>query len=816
MKIKATIVIVTLMLVTFSVVTAQGLNDVPGKIVYWRTSPSTLFGYAVGPNRIYTASPSIVKLPNGDYLLSFNLFGSDMNPSAEVSGTTYIYRSSDKGNTWSAVSDTPMSDMKRGSLFVKDGVVYIWGFKAAPGQVIIRKSTDNGLTWSAATELTTETRGGTPFNPVIMNDHQGVERVWFPVGGKRLMSGKSDASLIMAATNWTKVGNNANSDNQPDFGTGVSVEVISEAQIVNAPHTGLVIMPKVEMKGVGAPYFSYTVLLRKDPSSNNTLQDATTEDWVALPGAEKKFAASYDSVSGKFYVLSNPVLPAHETNSKWTWQLIRNTAAIISSRDLRNWDVEQLFLYSKNIDYEGFQYLNFDFDGDDMIVASRTAFDITNEPGVNNKPPRGHDSNMITFHKITNFRETTPDFFLTYSGNKVFRHEQTQHAAAPLGSFANGDVFDGLAFGTINGFAQDVDGDVYISEERGRILRFDALGNFKETVTVSPATMLQTEKLTVKPPAYGERTYIKTRNGNWTDLSNWFYWGRPDTDYEVANLGSAITSNSTITIDKPYSMRGVRFLSTYRYTLAGAGEIKIKSQSGAGILEVNKGNHTINISVSLESHIAGYAANHTGISFNGPFKMNGNDLFKKGSGKFELNNRFVMDGGSLVLDGLAPIVFTSSAVADLNGKLKFEPDSGIELINGSAFQLIEGVESLKGVFSEVILPVLSDGLRWDLSTLYTDGKVSITDGEETSIKGLTTANKDIKVYPNPFSDELTIELKGNKKKANYLIINASGQLVAKGEIIEKTPINTSKFYPGVYIIKAENEKIFELYKLIKN
>jgi hypothetical protein len=806
-----------LVLSGISFITAQNLSNVPGKVVYWRKSPSTFLGFPLSPNRIYTASPSIVKLDNGDYLLSFNLFGSDMSPGADVSGTTYIYKSSDKGYTWSALTIPPMSEMKRGSLFVKDGVVYLWGFKAAPGIILIRKSEDNGQSWSAATELTTDTRGGTPFNPVPTKDDKGIERVWFAVGGKRLMSGKSDESSIMLSNSWTKVGNNANSDTQPDFGSGVNVEVISEAQIVHAPHTGLVLMPKVEMKGVRAPYFSHTVLLRKSPDSNNRLLDANLDDWVALPGAEKKFAASYDSVSGKFYVLSNPVLPADENNSKWTWQLIRNTAAILSSRDLYHWDVEKLFLHSRNIDYEGFQYFNFDYDGDDMIVVSRTAFDISEEPGASNKPPRGHDSNMITYHTIENFRELSPNFFLTYNENKILRHEQTQHAAAPLGSFVNGVAFDGTTLGAINGLAQDVDGDVYISEENGRILRFDALGNFKETGSGSPVPLKQTDKLFISPPAYGERSYIKSGSGNWADLSNWFYWGRPDTDYEIANLGSAITSNSTLTIDKLYSMKGIRFRSTLEYTLAGSGKIRLKSGSGNGIIDVYKGKHSISIPVVFESNTVAYIANHGMLSFKAPVYLNGCELYLKGSGQFEINNKFIMEGGTLVVDGQSAIFFTSSVVSELNGKLSFRPASHINIGKDTVFQFIKGVESLKGVFSEIILPVLNEGLKWDLSALYTDGKVSIKTVEETSVEEFNSnTNNRLRVYPNPFSDELNIEVIGDRNRYDFFIFNINGQLASKGEIFGNITLKTNNLSAGVYLIKVVYEESIEYNKINKD
>ena len=76
-------------------------------------------------------------------------------------------------------------------------------------------------------------------------------------------------------------------------------------------------------------------------------------------------------------------------------------------------------------------------------------------------------------------------------------------------------------------------------------------------------------------------------------------------------------------------------------------------------------------------------------------------------------------------------------------------------------------------------------------------------------------NKVIKVYPNPVSNELIIEIEGNSDKLDFEILNAIGQVVFKGNFIEKTTVHTTNFAPGVYLIKLENGKTFEFKKIIK-
>jgi hypothetical protein len=241
-------------------------------------------------------------------------------------------------------------------------------------------------------------------------------------------------------------------------------------------------------------------------------------------------------------VLSNPILPAH-TNSTIAADMIRNTAALLSSRDLFNWKVEKLFLYSTDIDTDGFGYLNFDFDGTNMVVVARTAFKV--QDGVD--PQRGHDSNLLTFHRLNNFRNLRPDQYLTISENKILRYERTAYQNAPLGSFTLGSLFAGAALTSPNGMGKTAGGDVYVRESGGRILHFDAAGNFIKTNSTAPVSF-QSTPMDISPLQGGECSWVRAGSGSWDDLLNWYYWGRPDTTEEVAVFGSAATAATTVSI----------------------------------------------------------------------------------------------------------------------------------------------------------------------------------------------------------------------------------------------------------------------------
>lgn len=80
----------------------------------------------------------------------------------------------------------------------------------------------------------------------------------------------------------------------------------------------------------------------------------------------------------------------------------RNTVALVHSRDLRTWEVCCILLHHPDPLHHAFQYLDWRFDGEDIIAVSRTAFDEPSGLAHNQ-----HDANYMTFHRFKNFRELT-------------------------------------------------------------------------------------------------------------------------------------------------------------------------------------------------------------------------------------------------------------------------------------------------------------------------------------------------------------------------------------------------------------------------
>lgn len=99
-----------------------------------------------------------------------------------------------------------------------------------------------------------------------------------------------------------------------------------------------------------------------------------------------------------YWTLAN-FIPIHHAGQKSPASL-RNTLALLHSEDLRSWTVSVVLLYHPDVARHGFQYADWQFDGDDLIAVVRTAFD-DEEGGAHSS----HDANFLTFHRWENFRQ---------------------------------------------------------------------------------------------------------------------------------------------------------------------------------------------------------------------------------------------------------------------------------------------------------------------------------------------------------------------------------------------------------------------------
>ena len=83
-----------------------------------------------------------------------------------------------------------------------------------------------------------------------------------------------------------------------------------------------------------------------------------------------------------------------------------------------------------------------------------------------------------------------------------------------------------------------------------------------------------------------------------------------------------------------------------------------------------------------------------------------------------------------------------------------------------------------------------------------------------SVEGQLEGNNTIRVYPNPVSDELSIEIADNNYFVGFELLNSIGRVVYIGNLKGKTTIQTSGFSPGLYSLKIKNGNSFLFRKII--
>ncbi len=372
-----------------------------------RTLPGTIITKSLDPKNVYITNPSITILPDGDYLAActgaFRFSGGN-------AGVTF-FLSSDKGQTWQ-VQSANNGNMSYQNLFVHNGTLYVIGTDKPQGNIIIRKSTDKGITWTYPSNSSEDgflLAGQYHSAPVPLVINGG--RIWrgfetnFDGENKRVlvMSAPADADL-MKASNWT-FSNQLAYQTSWISGGGKSFKQWLEGNVVVDRDGKVVNMLRIDEEVYGG----VAAMVRVNSPANISFD--YTKDIINFPGGGKKFAIRYDPVSDYYWTLSNAEFDEDRTKTHngiysggIPCGLLRSRLVLMYSYDLRNWMVKDTIISSDNPFFHGFQYVDWQFDNNDIIAVSRTAFEDTD--GL---PVRQHDANFFTFHRIANFRTNSPN-----------------------------------------------------------------------------------------------------------------------------------------------------------------------------------------------------------------------------------------------------------------------------------------------------------------------------------------------------------------------------------------------------------------------
>ena len=358
--------------------------------------------------KTYLGSPSILRLPDGALLAShdyFGLKGCPKNHEAEESLTS-IYRSEDDGITW--VNITHIMNCYWSSLFSHRGSIYILGTSQQYGSIFIRRSDDGGFTWThPADENSGLLFPGGRFRvapnyhcaPVPVLEHDGrlykaFEDADPPVHGPSFHSCVVSAPVdddLLVAKNWT-ISNKIPFDPAwiPRDWEAPARPCWLEGNIVVAPNGELWNVLRLNAR----PMVNRAVIVKVHEAGSRISFDPE-RGFIDFPGGGSKFTIRHDTQTGLYLSLVNNV-----TNPAWPSQ--RNILSLSVSDDLVNWRVVTTLMLDRSgltpedsAHLTGFQYVDWQFDGDDIIYLVRTAY---------RGAIRYHDSNRIIFRKLRDFR----------------------------------------------------------------------------------------------------------------------------------------------------------------------------------------------------------------------------------------------------------------------------------------------------------------------------------------------------------------------------------------------------------------------------
>jgi hypothetical protein len=363
---------------------------------------------------INVGSPTLVKLDSGELLAAHDYQGKGINRQFKGDRyTTSVYRSDDNGLNWKLTVDLQGSIWA--TLFVNRGSVYLLGTSSDYGSIVIRRSEDGGSTWTIPADEGSGLlfRGGYEYGPP--NYHHSPNNVLqfegrlytayenddpfdWPAGFRAFVLSADEDSDLLKASSWRK-------SNEVPFPRNLPYKVDGwlEGNIVvdhdGRPCSVLRLQPELPEKEYFSSETKFPIdkaaFLRIENEGRQLVNDL--DRWfIDLPGAMSKFTIRWDDIGSRYWLLANDM-------STGPPRVHRNILSLFSSPDLSSWTKHTVLMEDRHektpnesAKKTGFQYPDWQFDGDDIIYLVRTAY---------RGAPNYHDANRITFGRIVGFRE---------------------------------------------------------------------------------------------------------------------------------------------------------------------------------------------------------------------------------------------------------------------------------------------------------------------------------------------------------------------------------------------------------------------------
>lgn len=342
----------------------------------------------------FLCSPSLIKHPKGFLLSSLDLYGADTRQCL-----TRIFRSDDNGETWHFV--TELYPCFWGKMFLHKGELYMLSVDTEYGNLLIGKSTDDGKTWSEPVALLYGCRSEVSTDGVHKNPQPVVEfngRLWGTLEWAYAPSGVH-APMVMSAPVDADLLNPESWSYSDPIDYDPTWEGVAKGKTDGNIEGSLTVIDgklyNIMRYGIGGSCVpSYGLIMSFEVDTKNPEAPLKFHRVIKFPGNRSKFTIKYDEISKKYFAFATRITQPEISS--------RNLLTLMVSDDAINWSVLKDIYDYRHLDPQeaGFQYVDYEFEGDDIIFLCRTGL---------NKPHGFHDTNYQTFDRVKNFRKLVKD-----------------------------------------------------------------------------------------------------------------------------------------------------------------------------------------------------------------------------------------------------------------------------------------------------------------------------------------------------------------------------------------------------------------------
>ena len=308
---------------------------------------------------------------------------------------TLIFRSDDDGKTWHYLCE--LMPCFWGKMFIHKGELYMLSVSTEYGDLLIGKSVDGGKTFSAPVTLLRGSNGKNGFpgihknpQPVVSYNGRIYNTLEWGTWGLNSEKDYYHAVMVMSCDENADLLDPASWNFTPPVKYDPDWEGVAPDGIKGNIEGTLVVAPDGKLYN----YMRYQTQVEKKILVFSVPDDPDAPIEYSHPvdfeGNLSKFMIKYDKVSEKYLSIISRRLDDPKT--------ARNLLSLVASSDLEHWETVTDLIDRRYDDPQmvGFQYIDFEIEGDDIIYLSRTAM---------NNAKNYHDANYSTFHRIESFRK---------------------------------------------------------------------------------------------------------------------------------------------------------------------------------------------------------------------------------------------------------------------------------------------------------------------------------------------------------------------------------------------------------------------------